>query len=539
MRAERPFLAVGGVILLSLLMCVGFGMWKKNQEPFYHRVWQHEEEKEADPTVGSTEIPDDFLVDESFSSHLPVAVIDTNGQEIINYKYYDMATDSMKYPEGIDVYIPMTLSIIDNENHINHPGDIPALQSEGKLKVRGNHSAMLSKLQYRIKLLNEKEEKNRVSILGMEPSDDWILNGTQSDRTYLRTYLAMNFMGTLQAATPDVRFCEVLIKEGDKYLYQGIYMFLEPVSRGIGRVEIGKYNPAEIQIPYIARRDRYDEEGIMLDTYLANRPDKRKDWGMDLENEAMLELIYPKEDVVTEDSITRIEQEIDEFERILYSKDLSTFVRYRQYIDMDSFCDYFLLNEFMASYDAGLHSTYFYKDSVGKITMGPVWDFDGGADNVTNTLARYDYILMDARPWFEQMVKDPVFVNKLVSRYEQLRSGLLSDENIETKIEETISYLGNAIERDSIRWQAEYVGHFPVLKEEESGLLIERDTSSCEKEAKRLEDFLILHARYIDQNLPYIRQYWDEEAAPFSTLAILSILTFFIVVALVQRYRKY
>ncbi|WP_246019670.1 CotH kinase family protein [Bacilliculturomica massiliensis] len=538
MRAGRPVLAVCGVIALAVFMCAGLGMWQYSQEEVHSRVWQHEAEKDADPSTGPTELPGDFLVDGSFASHLPVVVIDTGGREIVNYKYYDSSTDSMKYPEGVDVYTPMTLSVIDNENHVNHPTDAPAQQSQGKLKVRGNHSAMLAKLQYRIKLLTEDGEKNRIPILGMEPSDDWVLNGTQSDRSHLRTYLGMNFMGTLQASTPDVRFCEVLMKEGERYRYQGLYMFLEPVSRGEGRVDIDKYDPSAAAVPYLARRDRYDKSAVTLDTWLSRRREKRKDWDLRLENDAVIELIYPNEKAVTAESLAKIEGEIDEFERILYSEDAGTFVRYRQYIDMESFCDYFLINEFMASYDAGVHSTYFYKDTAGRITMGPVWDFDGCADNVTNELTRYDYIVLGSRPWYEQMVKDPVFVKMLTTRFGQLRAGLLSDENIEKIVGDTVDYLGNAVSRDTQRWRAEYAGQFPVLTEEETGLSIWRDSDSFEKEVKRVEDFLILHARFMDQNLPYVRRY-EEKGSSFETPAILCLLAFFIAVVLVQRSRRY
>ena len=531
--------AATAIILFGISVCAVFGFWKYQEvDKKEDRIWHHELAAGADPTLGSDTIPEDYMVDESFTSHLPLVIIDTGGEEIVNYKYYDKETDAMLYPEGVDVYTKIQISVIDNQNSVNRIGEQPAITSSGKIKVRGNHSALLPKHQYRIKLLDEEGEKSGQPLLGMEASDDWILNGTQSDRSYLRTYLGMNYMGMLQAATPDVRFCEVLIKEGEQYRYQGLYMFMESVSRGVGRVDIDKYDPTAAAVPYLVRRDRYDEDAVLLDTWLAHQPERRKDWGTTLQNEGMLELIYPNENIVTEESVTKIEEEIDEFERVLYSEDLSTFVRYRQYIDMESFCDYFLINEFMASYDAGLNSTYFYKDTAGRITMGPVWDFDGGADNVTNTLARYDYIVLAARPWYEQMVKDPVFINKLVTRYGHLRTGMLSDENIEETIEDTVNYLGNAIDRDTKRWEAEYADRFPVLEEKRTGLTIQRDSSSNEKEVARLEDFLILHARFMDQNLPYIRQYQDK-VSPFETMGILILLSFFITVVLVQRSRRY
>lgn len=526
------------VIFLGVITVIGLGAWLKSQDPETQRIWQHEQEADADPNTGTTTLPADFLVDETFETHLPLVIIDTAGEEIVNYKYYDKDTDAMTYPEGVDVYTHMTLSVINNEDHVNRPGDVPAMQTFGKLKVRGNHSALLSKLQYRIKILDEEGQKKEVSVLGMESSNDWILNGTQSDRSYLRTYLAMNLMGNLQACTPDVRYCELLIKEGDKYQYQGIYMFIEPIERGVGRVEISKYDYKDFQSSYILRRDRYDKAGTMLDTYLDHIPEKRKQWEVERENDALLAVVYPKEEVITQETIEQIEAEINRFEEMLYSTDLSTFVQYRQYIDMDSFCDYFIINEFLASYDAGIHSTYMYKEVGGKLTMGPIWDFDGGMDNVTGALTRFDYIVMSNRPWFEQMVKDSAFVKRLNARYSQLRSGILAESSVEEKIDSTVIYLGNAISRDTLRWQREYDQQLGPIEEEETALLIFRNDGSYEKEVNRLKNFLRLHGRFMDENMEFIKQDWGQKATPFALPAILILGVFFLSPVLVLKLRK-
>ena len=84
----------------------------------------------------------------------------------------------------------MTVSVIDNGSHVNRLGDAPAVQSSGKLKIRGNTSASsrYPKKQYRIKLLTETGEKNSVGLMGMTASDDWILNGTPLDRSHPVSY---------------------------------------------------------------------------------------------------------------------------------------------------------------------------------------------------------------------------------------------------------------------------------------------------------------------------------------------------------------
>ena len=57
-----------------------------------------------------------------FTSHLPLVVIDTAGQEIVNYKYYDAEIDAFVEPADVDPYTRMTVSVIDNGSHVNRFG---------------------------------------------------------------------------------------------------------------------------------------------------------------------------------------------------------------------------------------------------------------------------------------------------------------------------------------------------------------------------------------------------------------------------------
>lgn len=145
---------------------------------------------------------------------------------------------------------------------------------------------------------------------------------------------------------------------------------------------------------------------------------------------------------------------------------------------------------------------------------------------------------MGNRPWFEQMVKDSVFVKRLNERYRQLRQGILSEETVEQKIDSTVAYLGNAISRDSIRWQKEYEEQLKPIEEKETGIMVARNGGTYEKEVTRLKNFLRLHGQYMDENMEFVIQDWGEEATPFALPAILILGTFFIAPVLVLKLRK-
>ena len=88
---RKKWMTAAGVTVLAFLFVIALGFLeykeKETSGKLEKTVWHHEISKAADPTVGSDTIPGDFLVDESFTSHLPLIVIDTQGQEIVNYKY--------------------------------------------------------------------------------------------------------------------------------------------------------------------------------------------------------------------------------------------------------------------------------------------------------------------------------------------------------------------------------------------------------------------------------------------------------------------
>ena len=63
--------------------------------------YQHIMESDADSSIGSATIPEDYVLDESFVTHLPLVVIDLQGNTIPNvYKFTNARakTEWMKLP---------------------------------------------------------------------------------------------------------------------------------------------------------------------------------------------------------------------------------------------------------------------------------------------------------------------------------------------------------------------------------------------------------------------------------------------------------
>ena len=113
--------------------------------------------------------------------------------------------------------------------------------------------------------------------------------------------------------------------------------------------------------------------------------------------------------------------------------------------------DYYIINEVSRNLDAGRYSTFIYKDINGKLKLC-VWDFDNCCNNYLMDPFDTDGFTMLDGVWYNMLCKDKDFVKHIITRYRQLREGVLSDEMLEQRITEIESYLGCAIDRNYIRW---------------------------------------------------------------------------------------
>ena len=105
---------------------------------------------------------------------------------------------------------------------------------------------------------------------------------------------------------------------------------------------------------------------------------------------------YPKADEINFFQKNYIQSFVYAFESALYGPNFTdTLLGYRQYADINSFVDYFLLTESTKDVDGYRISTYLYKyrDSKGgKLFVGPPWDYNlgwGNADYCEGGLTRF------------------------------------------------------------------------------------------------------------------------------------------------------
>ena len=404
-----------------------------------------------------------------FSTTLPVIYMNTMGQQILK-----------------ENAIWGNIALLDGNGEEQSVFSVPNSIYRATIKYRGASSySKFDKKQYRIKFYkNKKDSAKKVSLAGMGANSEWILNGPYLDKTLIRNKLVYDLARELNGWAPDTRFVELFV-DGE---YQGVYLAVEPVTNGESRLRLSEFGLLSGETAYIVNRDRIDTGSEEIET-----------WGKtEGYTYNALYIRYPSKNKITEKQKEYIKNDISEFEQVLYGenfKDKRT--GYQEYIDMDNWVDYFIINEFAMNYDAGNLSTYVYKELGGKLQLA-VWDFNNGFDNYQWFRTEIDALYTVENSWFERLWQDKTFRKCVCERYRQLRKTTLSDEYIYDKIASYQEELGEAVDRNFKVWGYSFDETLLAGTTKEG---TSRDIGSYEEAVKQLTDTIRERLAYLDKEL--------------------------------------
>lgn len=407
------------------------------------------------------EVPQWFVdPDAVFESNLPIIVIETpNGQGI---------PDEPK--------ITAHMGITDNQTGMNeYPGPFNDYDGFIGIERRGASSQQVyAKIGYGLETRLENGENNNVPLLGMPLENDWVLHGPYSDKSLIRNVLAYQFAREMGQYASRTRLCELFLNDS----YLGVYVLMEKIKRDTFRLDIGKLEPHEVSGRdvsggYIFKLDKQNEgEEFWVSPYPAIDG-----------NEIRILYHYPDpEDQMPVAQKNYIRNFVTDFERALAgNRFYDPVLGYKPYIDMQSFIDFFLVNELAKNVDGYRISTFLHKDKdkldrISPIKAGPVWDFNfgfGNADYYDASVSsgwQCEYKLPDdywSNPfWWIKLRKDPDFFNQLVSSWKGYRTSILSDNRVAYVIDSLTTLLADAQQRnfqafpvlDQYVWANNYVG---------------------------------------------------------------------------------
>jgi len=467
-------------------------------------------------------------------SELPLIIIDGYGGGKPDQKV-----------DGDWVYKDAAVVVVEPVDGVAKLSQAATLATRAGYHVRGQSSASFEKAPYKIEFWDVNNDDVDLPLLGMSAESDWALIGPYEDRSLIRHAFVYELGRRLGLRAPQFRFAEVYINQDGGALeandYEGIYMVVETIKNTKGRVDLKQLDETDTTEPAIsggyifkfdwaaAQEPLIECSGApVIEHAFGQCPTEGAGQFPAASNQCPGETgpvgpVFPGPggpgggfgamppvesgtgeptcwgdlEVVDPDPLNAQQKDyltryVSAFNDTLHQEPKGP---YADYIDVASFIDVLIINEFTRNGDAYTRSVYFHKERNEKITAGPLWDFNlimaGGGTLFCNDNPvgwAYDF-RHGSNDWFQQLISDPEFAARASARWTELRSTILSQQNLEALLAEVAAPLAPAIEREFERW--------PVCQVAK-GLFAVPQGETWQEQLQVMRDFMLARGNWID-----------------------------------------
>ena len=434
---------------------------------------------------------------ESFSSNLPLVIINSFGKRILDQEKVRVSAHFVDAKPG--------------RSTLAGPANF---DGGGNFNIRGHTSLRYPKHSYHFKIRDEEQDPQKFPLLGFPKDSDWVLYAPFPDKTLMRDVLGYEISNQMGRYASRTKFVEVFVNETGGRLskrdYVGVYVLAEKTKRGKHRLDIEKMGPEDETEPnvtggYIFKKDHLDTvqlnesnpggfpRGGPSRSYLyssgpggfpANPEGFRSAFGnsqqggdgffqrmagrfspksgqlFSTSRGHQFFYVEPQADEITLKQKAWLTAYLDKFESVLEGDNFKDpKLGYAAYIDPASFIDHHLLVEVMKNIDGFRFSTFYHKDRDDKLKMGPIWDWNlslGNANGKEGYLANSWYWpqLNDQQYlWFRRLFEDPDFAQRYVDRWGEVRTNQFAVGRIHARIDELAVLLDEAQARNFQRWR--------------------------------------------------------------------------------------
>lgn len=315
---------------------------------------------------------------------LPLVIIETPNNATIPPKTADWLENTK-------------IRILNSDGTVNYESEID------NIRGRGNSTWSYPKKPYAIKL------NKKASILNMPKHKRWVLLANWMDRTMMRNRIAFKIsQSTGLDWTPRGEFVEVVLN--GKHV--GNYYLCEQIKIDENRVNINEMEDTDIEGDaitggYLMELDVYFDEVNKFKSSIKNLPYMFKE---------------PDEDALNAQQFEYMKNYVNTLETALYDDDQFSTRVYENYLDINSFIDWWLVHELTRNCEPNHpKSSYMHKDKLGKLKAGPVWDFDWGTFTPTTPNLKIASSL-----YYDKLFQDSEFKRKVKERWAFLKADFLS-----------------------------------------------------------------------------------------------------------------
>lgn len=375
----------------------------------------------------------------NFSSNLPLLIVDTLGQAL---------------PAAHDA-IPAYAICIETNTATGRASLTGAADYLGRVSfgIHGQSSANFPKQPFKLETDDETGEALDWPLLGLPAGNDWMLDPFYDDKTLMNDFLSYELFESMGHYSVRRQYFELFFHRAAGKLtsrdYWGVYALIEKVRIAPNRVDIPELTPSDNAPPavtggYIISKDKLNSSTDPTFTTSSGE---------------VLQFYRPSPTDVTPAQFDYLTGYINSFEAALYGsnwRDPNT--GYAAYLDTGSFVDFHWIVEYCKNIDGFRLSNYLSKDRNGKLTEGPIWDWDLSWGNANyseggKTNGWYYPLISDNDDiWFRKLRTDPDFYQKIIDRWGALRLDIFNATNILARVSQLTNYLWEAQARDFATW---------------------------------------------------------------------------------------
>ena len=330
------------------------------------------------------------------------------------------------YNEFVDFMIRGKDTDWVDDDHItiyNADGSLDC-EVDGGVRLRGNTSQEYPKKPFAMKFNSKK------SVLGMPEHKRWVLLANWLDHSMIRNTVAFDIAHYIEMAwsmtggiiEPGIPWnvhgqnVELVIVENGQAHHVGNYFLCEQIKIDSGRLNISK--------PY-----EDGGNGYLFEV------DNNYDETYKFKTSNGVPFMF--KDDVTNDIVSKVQTKVQAIEDNI---DAGNFSAAYENLDINTMVDQFLIWELTLNREYGdPRSVYMYMDGDGKLSAGPVWDFDRGTFQNQENAKSYgntDRVKPDNEwmcwrntsddnyIWYKQLIKDPIFQAKVQERWAVIKQVL-------------------------------------------------------------------------------------------------------------------
>jgi subtilisin-like proprotein convertase family protein len=376
-------------------------------------------------------------------------------------------------PIDNDPKVPVLMQIIDNGAGIRNFTNQTDYAYEGKIMTewQGFSGPFYPKKNYDFELVDSLNNAMDSTIFGMSRESDWIFKAEYLDHTLIKNSVTYEMARRMGRYAPHTAPCEIVL-DGE---YIGVYFLTEKVKRDKNRVNIAKMTATDLEGSALTG-------GYIFEMNINGDP---ADWVSDYLpiNSATcpasveFKFVYPKSTKIEPQQANYLKNYTSDFEDVLKGSNfMDTTIGYRKWIDVSTFIDFLIVNEFSINYDSYGRSTYLYKEKDtdgGLLKIGPPWDYDRAYDynypdalNVWVWERTHDFWPFPF--WWSRMWQDPSFRQQLACRWQNLRENTLKTTEFNGIMDSLAIRLEESQSRNFTVWKdlgaLTYPAHLESLK---------------------------------------------------------------------------